>query len=72
MYAAWQIFYIRSVFTLLFYAEVELVPARRLRETVLGKEYPSTPTSTNNPAAALRGQDKYEEAEEMHSTSTGA
>ena len=42
-----------------------------LRETVLRKEYPSTPTSTNNQAAALRDQGKYEEAEEMHRQALG-
>ena len=37
-----------------------------LRETVLGKEHPSTLASTNNLAIVLRGQGKYEQVEEMH------
>jgi hypothetical protein len=34
--------------------------ALRLRETVLGKEHPSTLTSMNNLAGVLRDQGKYE------------
>ena len=37
-----------------------------LRETVLGKEHPSTLTSMNDLAMVLRDQGKYERAEEMH------
>jgi hypothetical protein len=37
-----------------------------LRETVLGKEYPSTLMSMSNLANALSDQGKHEEAEEMH------
>ena len=37
-----------------------------LRDTVLGKEHPSTLTSMNNLAMVLRDQGKYEQAEEMH------
>jgi hypothetical protein len=37
-----------------------------MRETVLGKEHPSTLTSTHNLALVLRNQGKYEEVEEMH------
>jgi tetratricopeptide (TPR) repeat protein len=42
-----------------------------LRETVLGKEHPSTLTSVDNLALALRPQGKYEEAEEMHRQALG-
>jgi hypothetical protein len=37
-----------------------------LKEAVLGREHPSTLTSTNNLALVLRYQSKYEQAEEMH------
>lgn len=40
--------------------------ALALREMMLRKEYPSTPTSMNNLAEVLSSQDKYEEAEEIH------
>jgi hypothetical protein len=36
-----------------------------LRETVLGKEHPSTLTSMYNLAMVLKDQGKYEQAEEM-------
>jgi hypothetical protein len=42
-----------------------------LRKTVLGKEHPSTLTSVDNLALALRPQGKYEEAEEMHRQALG-
>jgi hypothetical protein len=37
-----------------------------LREAVLGKEHPSTPTSMNDLAMVLRDGGKYEQAEEMN------
>ena len=37
-----------------------------LREAILGKEHPDTLTSMNNLATVLRGQGKYEQAEDMH------
>lgn len=40
--------------------------ALALRETVLGKEHPSTLTSMNNLAGVLSRQGKYKEAEEMY------
>jgi len=40
--------------------------ALALKEMVLGKEHPDTLTSMNNLAEVLRGQGKYEQAEEMH------
>jgi Flp pilus assembly protein TadD len=36
-----------------------------LRETVLGKEHPDTPTSMNNLALVLCDQNEYEQAEEL-------
>ena len=38
----------------------------RTKETVLGKEHPSTLSSMNNLADVLSDQGKYEQAEEMH------
>jgi hypothetical protein len=43
-----------------------------LRETVLGKEHPFTTRSKNDLAGVLRGQGKYEQAEEMHRQPGGA
>jgi hypothetical protein len=43
-----------------------------LRETVLGKERASTTRSKNDLAGVLRGQGKYEQAEEMHRQARGA
>ena len=43
-----------------------------LSEMVLGKEYPSTLTSMNNLATVLRGQGKYEQAEEVRRQARGA
>jgi Tetratricopeptide repeat len=37
-----------------------------MRETVLGKEHPSTLMSMNNLALLLSDQGKYEQAEKMH------
>jgi hypothetical protein len=37
-----------------------------VKERVLGKEQPSTLTSTNNLASVLSNQGKYREAEQMH------
>ena len=38
----------------------------KLRETVLGREYPKTLTNMNNTAVVIRRQGKYEEAEDMY------
>jgi hypothetical protein len=37
-----------------------------LREAVLSKEHPSTPTNMNDLAMVLKDQGKYEQAEEMN------
>jgi hypothetical protein len=47
------------------------VSQRVLSETVLGKEHPSTLTSTNNLVTVLIYQGKYEQAEEMHRQALG-
>ena len=47
-------------------AEETHLQALMLKETVLGKEQPSTLTSMNNLATGLGDQGKYEQAEEMH------
>jgi hypothetical protein len=39
--------------------------ALRVREMVLDKEHPDTPTSVNNLATVLRNQCKFEQAEEI-------
>jgi hypothetical protein len=45
--------------------------ALRLRETVLGKEHPSTLTNMNNLATVLRYPGEYVEAEEIHRQALG-
>jgi hypothetical protein len=55
------------------YEEVEEVHRQSLglRETVLGKEHPSTLASMNNMALVLRNQGKYGEAEEVNRQALG-
>jgi hypothetical protein len=42
-----------------------------LKDTVLGKEHPSTLTSISNLATVLRDQGNYKQAEEMHRQELG-
>ncbi|KAK8002369.1 response regulator [Apiospora arundinis] len=55
------------------YAEAEQMHRQTLglRETVLGREHPSTLASMNNLAESLRQQGKHAEAEEMHRQTLG-
>ncbi|KAK7920679.1 kinesin light chain [Apiospora marii] len=55
------------------YAAAEEMHRRTLalKETVLGREHPSTLDSMNNLAESLRQQGKYTEAEEMHRQTLG-
>jgi Tfp pilus assembly protein PilF len=45
--------------------------AQGLKETVLGKEHPSTLMSINNLGLVLSDQGKHEQAEEMHRQALG-